>query len=197
MVEEIRHRTEIPIRYHVRPHSRAVLELERGVADFVPTFVSPGMARIGKPIAPILSLEVLVLGREKTESIESLAELEGENVGYLNGTWYGRAFANSDGIRKIPVNDVAHGLRLLSRGRLEAVVATEVAIPSGLQKGDVDTSVKALMRLGTVEGKLYMSRRTNREEAAASIASAMASMHEDGTMAGLFSNRYQANFASE
>ncbi|MGM0451110.1 MAG: substrate-binding periplasmic protein [Pseudomonadota bacterium] len=197
MVEEIRDRTDIPIRYHIRPHTRAILELEEGHADFVPTFVAPGMARIGKPIAHILSLDVLVLGRADEKPIESLADLEGENVGYLNGTWYGRAFANSDSIRKVPVNNVAHGLRLLRKERLKAVVATEVAIPSGFKPDEADTPVRTLLTLGTVEGKLYMSRATRPEEAAAAIATAMEAMHEDGTMSALFSNRYQAGIASE
>lgn len=197
MVEEIRDRTDVPIRYHIRPHSRAVLELEEGHADFVPTFVAPGLARIGKPVAHILSLNVLVLGRADETPIESLADLEGENVGYLNGTWYGRAFANSEGIRKVPVNNVAHGLRLLRKGRLKAVVATEVAIPSGFEPDEVDTPVRTLLTLGTVEGKLYMSRATQPKEAAAVIASAMEAMHEDGTMSALFSNQYQASIASE
>ena len=197
MVEEIRRRTAVPIRYHVRPHSRAILELKEGAADFVPTFVAPGMARIGKPIAHIVSLDVLVLGRKEDDPIGSLAGLEEGNVGYLSGTWYGQAFAGNERIRKIPVNDVAHGLRLLKRERLEAVVATEVAIPSGFDSGSVDTSVRTLMKLGTVDGKLYMSRETNPEKAAVSIANAMASMHEDGTMEALFGNRYQGSLVSE
>ncbi|MYL73152.1 hypothetical protein GLW00_20320, partial [Halobacillus litoralis] len=43
LVEAIRGRTDIPIRYQIRPHSRAILEMEEGHADFVPTFVAPGI----------------------------------------------------------------------------------------------------------------------------------------------------------
>lgn len=116
MVKEIRERTNLTIDFHLRPHSRAILELEQGAADFVPTFVAPGIAGLGRPVADIVSLDVLVLGRVSDEPIDALADLNGENVGYLSGTWYGQTFAESTAIHKVPVNNVAHGLRRSSAG---------------------------------------------------------------------------------
>ncbi len=148
-------------------------------------------------MADIVSVDVLVLGRASDEPVGALADLDGENVGYLSGTWYGPAFAENTKINKVPVNNVAHGLRLLERGRLKAVVATEVAIPAGLDPGVNGSDVRTLLKLDTVEGKLYMSRASRPAMAAERIARAMESMHEDGTMARLFSNRYEANVATE
>jgi ABC-type amino acid transport substrate-binding protein len=197
LVEAIRSRTDIPIRYQVRPHSRAILEMEEGYADFVPTFVAPGINEIGKPVADLLEVQVLVLGRAGDEPIDSLDELEGENVGYLSGTWYGHAFAANENIRKVPVNNVAHGLRLLQRDRLRAVVASEVAIPAGYDPEGSGAPVRTLMRLATLKGKVYMSRSSPREDAAEAIAAAIERMQADGTMARLFSNRYEADTARE
>ncbi|PAU80193.1 hypothetical protein CK501_11175 [Halovibrio salipaludis] len=197
LVEAIRSRTDIPIRYQIRPHSRAILEMEEGHADFVPTFVAPGIPEIAEPVADLVEVQVLVLGRADDEPIESLDGLEGENVGYLSGTWYGQAFAANEAIRKVPVNNVAHGLRLLKRGRLRAVVASEVAIPAGFDPEGSGAPVRTLMRLETLEGKIFMSRSSPREDAAEAIAGAVERMHEDGTMASLFSNRYEADIARE
>ena len=197
LVEEIRSRTDIPIRYQVRPHSRAILEMEEGYADFVPTFVAPGINKIGKPVADLLEVQVLVLGRADDEPVDSLDELEGENVGYLSGTWYGHTFAINEAIRKVPVNNVAHGLRLLNRERLRAVVASEVAIPAGFDPDGSGAPVRTLMRLDTLKGKVFMSRSSPREEAAEAIAAAIEGMHEDGTMERLFSNRYEADIVRE
>ncbi|MGM0435201.1 MAG: hypothetical protein ACQEQ1_11125 [Pseudomonadota bacterium] len=197
LVEEIRSRADIPIRYQVRPHSRAILEMEEGHAEFVPTFVAPGIKEIGKPVADLLDVQVLVLGRADDDPIDSLNGLQGENVGYLSGTWYGHTFTTNEAIRKVPVNNVAHGLRLLQRDRLRAVVASEVAIPAGFDPDGSGAPVRTLMRLDTLKGKIYMSRSSPREEAAEAIAAAIEGMHEDGTMERLFRNRYQADIALE
>lgn len=197
MVKEIRRRTDLDIEFHLRPHSRAILELEEGAADFVPTFVAPGIAGLGKPVGDLASLDVLVLGRASDEPVDSLADLRGENVGYLSGTWYGRAFAENTSINKIPVNNVAHGLRLLKRGRLKAVVATEIAIPAGLGDDVNGSGIRTLLELDTVQGKLYMSRASQPQRAAEKVARAMESMHEDGTMAKLFRNRYEAGASDD
>lgn len=197
LVEELRRRTEVPIQYQIRPHSRAVLEMQEGHTDFVPTFVAPGMNEIGKPVADLVEVKVLVLGRADEDPIEALSDLNGENVGYLSGTWYGHTFADNDKLQKVAVNNVAHGLRLLRRKRLRAVVASEVAIPAGVDLQHPQTQFRTLLRLATLQGKLYMSRASDRDEAAKAIAAAIESMHEDGTMARLFSNRYEADIAGE
>lgn len=197
LVEAIRERAAVPIRYQIRPHSRAILELEEGRADFVPTFMAPGINKIGRPVAELLDVQVLVLGRADDEPIDALRELDGQNVGYLSGTWYGHVFTANEAIRKVPINNVAHGLRLLQRERLKAVVASEVAIPAGFDPESGDTPVRTLLRLGTIKGKLYMARASSREAAAEAVSAAIESMHEDGTMTRLFSNRYEADIALE
>ncbi|XOZ33853.1 substrate-binding periplasmic protein [Halomonadaceae bacterium KBTZ08] len=197
LVEELRKRTEIPIEYQIRPHSRAVLEMEEGHTDFVPTFETPGINEIGKPVADLLEVEVFVLGRAGEEPVDSLSDLNGENIGYLSGTWYGQAFAANEALQKVPVNNVAHGLELLQRHRLKAVVASEVAIPAGYDPQQTDARVRVLLPLATLKGKLYMSNKSGRDEAAKAIAAAVEAMHEDGTMERLFSNRYEGDRARD
>ncbi|MEQ6885991.1 transporter substrate-binding domain-containing protein [Salicola sp. Rm-C-2C1-2] len=192
LVEDIRTRIDIPIRYQIRPHSRAILEMENGDADFVPTFVAPGISEIGRPVADLVEVEALVLGRVDDQSIEALSDLNGENVGYLSGTWYGHVFAANEAINKVPVNNVAHGLNLLHRGRLRALVATDVAIPSGVDLSKERSPVRTLLSLETLQGKIYMAHTSSRDKAAQAIAEAMQAMHRDGTLERLFSNRYEA-----
>ncbi|TDT38628.1 amino acid ABC transporter substrate-binding protein (PAAT family) [Halospina denitrificans] len=198
IVKELRSRTGLPLRYHVRPHGRTLLELEEGIADFVPSFATPGVERIGERVGHIATARVLVLGRDGDESINSLAGLNGDNVGYLDGTWYGRAFEKNEKIHKVPVNDVAHGVRLLKRGRLKAVVATEIAIPPGYNPEHTDDStLKILLELEPNEGKLYMSRRSSRDKASELIAEALKAMHKDGTMDRLLEARFRTISASD
>ena len=192
IVKELRARTGLPLRYHVRPHGRTLLELEEGIADFVPSFAAPSVEKIGDRVGHLVTARVLVLGRAGDESVDSLAELNGENVGYLAGTWYGSTFEENDRIHKVPVNDVAHGVRLLKRERIKAVVATEIAIPAGYNPESEDNpALKVLMELEPNEGKLYMSRNSALHEERERIAKALKAMHEDGTMKKLFRERFR------
>ena len=192
IVEELKSRTGLPLRYHVRPHGRTLLELEEGVADFVPSFAAPRVEEIGERVGHLVTARVLVLGRDEDSVLDSLSELNGSNVGYLAGTWYGKTFEENDRIHKVPVKDVAHGVRLLKRGRLKAVVATEIAIPAGYHPESEETpSLKVLLELERNEGELYMSRKSSHHEAKERIAEALEAMHEDGTMKALFRERFR------
>lgn len=192
IVKELRARTGLPLRYHVRPHGRTLLELEEGVADFVPSFAAPGVEKIGERVGHIVTARVLVLGRAEDDAVDSLSDLNGQNVGYLAGTWYGRTFEKNDRIHKVPVNNVAHGVRLLKRERLKAVVATEIAIPAGYHPESEDSpALKVLLELEPNEGKLYMSRKSSQDKAKERIAEALKAMHEDGTMDELFKERFR------
>lgn len=198
IVKELRSRTGLPLRYHVRPHGRTLLELEEGIADFVPSFAAPSVESIGERVGHLVTARVLVLGSAGDESVDALSELNGENVGYLAGTWYGRSFEENDGIHKVPVNNVAHGVRLLKRDRLKAVVATEIAIPAGYNpESENNPSLKVLMELEPNEGKLYMSRKSHLEEERERIAEALKAMHEDGTMEKLFRERFRTASTGE
>jgi|AntDeeMetagen681_2_1112603.scaffolds.fasta_scaffold00047_26 ABC-type amino acid transport substrate-binding protein len=192
LVKELRSRTGLPLRYHLRPHARTLLELEEGIADFVPSFAAPNVEKISDRVGHLVTVRVLVLGRAGDESVDSLAELNGQNVGYLAGTWYGSTFEENDRIHKVPVNNVAHGVRLLKRERLKAVVATEIAIPSGYNPESEDSpSLKVLLELEPNEGKLYMSRKSSLDQERKRIAEALKAMHEDGTMEKLFRERFR------
>lgn len=192
IVKELRSRTGLPIRYHVRPHGRTLLELEEGIADFVPSFAAPRVKAIGDEVGHLVTARVLVVGRAEDEPVDALDELNGENVGYLEGTWYGEEFEENERIHKVPVKDVAHGVRLLKRDRLDAVIATEIAIPAGYdpESGD-NPSLEVLLELEPNEGKLYMSRKSSRDGVKDRIAEALESMHEDGTMERLFDERFR------
>ena len=189
LVEELAERTGIPMDYHVRPHSRAALELREGTVDFAPTFRAPHLEEIGEPVAPLVEVRRLVIGLADRAPIESLDELAGATVGYLSGTWYGKTFESHEGLNRMPVKNFSHGLSLLKRERLQAVVATDIAVSSRHSNGDAD--LRVLMELEEGVGMIYQSHRSQRDDAARAIQDAMDSMARDGFLEELFSDRFE------
>ena len=191
MVEELRERTGLPMEFRVRPHARAALELNEGTADFAPYFDSPIANRAGEPIAELVRVRYVIVGLRSHPGVESLSDLDGENVGYLSGTWYGEAFRDHEGFNKVEVRDVSHGVRLMRAGRLTALVASDVAIGGEYSPDGDGNGLYELMELGTGVGRIYRSRASNRTEAVPAIQSAMSEMAEDGTLEALFEDRYE------
>jgi len=192
LVQELRERTGLPMEYRVRPHARAALELNEGTADFAPYFDSPVANRAGEPIAELVRVRYLIVGLPDQPTMESLSDLDGENVGYLSGTWYGEAFRDHEGFNKVEVRNVSHGVRLMREGRLSAVVASDVAIGKEYSPDGNGNGLRELMELGTGVGRIYRSRVSERTEAVPAIQSAMSEMAEDGTLEALFGDRYDS-----
>jgi len=192
LIHKLRDRTGLPIEYRVRPHARTALELKEGTVDFAPYFDSPVANSAGEPIADVVEVQNLVVGLPDHSPIESLSDLEGENVGYLSGTWYGTSFQSYDGFNKVEVHNVRHGVRLMREGRLSAVVASDVAISDRYSPDEEGNGLRKLMVLGTGQGKIYKSRESERTDAVPAIQSAMSEMVEDGTLEALFDDRYES-----
>lgn len=192
LVHELRERTGLSMEYRIRPHARAALELSNGTVDFAPYFESPVADRAGKPIAELGRVRYLVVGLPGQEPVESLSDLDGHNLGYLRGTWYGPEFDDYDGFNKIEVPSVTHGVRLMREGRLSAVVASDVAIGEQYSPDDEGNGLHKLMQLGTGVGRLYLSRESSRTDAVPAIQSAMSEMADDGTLEALFGDRYES-----
>lgn len=196
LVEKLRDRTGLPMEYSVRPHARAALELNEGTADFAPYFDSPTANRAGEPVAELVRVRYLVVGFPGQPTVESLSDLDGQNVGYLSGTWYGEAFRDHEGFNKVEVSDVSHGVRLMRAGRLTALVASDVAIGGEYSPDGDGNGLQELMKLGTGVGRIYQSRASDRTDAVPAIQSAMSEMAEDGTLEALFGDRYEPGGAS-
>ena len=196
LVHELRERTGLPMEYRIRPHARAALELNEGTVDFAPYFDSPVANRAGEPIAELVRVRYLVVGLPGQQRVESLSDLDGENIGYLSGTWYGEAFRSYEGFNKVEVRNVSHGVRLMREGRLSAVVASDVAIGGEYSPDGDGNGLQELMKLGTGVGRIYQSRASDRTDAVPAIQSAMSEMAEDGTLEALFGDRYESGDAS-
>ncbi|MFE8072037.1 transporter substrate-binding domain-containing protein [Marinobacteraceae bacterium S3BR75-40.1] len=172
---------------HLRPHSRAILELEEGKADFAVLFATPKSESIGISLGHVVNMRVFVVALAAHDPVESLDDLAGKQVGYIRGTFYGPGFNQHPAIERVAVKNMAQGLEILKYGRLDAMVGTDRALLAGLQKSDVrPEDIRIIMELPPTKGDIYLSRKSNRKDLIEPISRAVDQLNQSGEMERIF-----------
>lgn len=149
---------DVPVEYRLRPPKRAVSELKTGEIDYVMLFRSPESDAAGDRVATILETRI-VLTTLPDRKAKSLEELEGKSVGYVQGTYYGEAFANAPNISRVAVNNLLHGLEMLDLGRVDALINYDAMLERVIYASDYEAT--DFHSEGIAEGReglLYVSR---------------------------------------
>lgn len=177
----------VPVVNSLRPHRRAVQELETGEADFITLFESPSADLAGRKVATLVITEILLAAPADQGAPQPLEQMDGESVAFIRGTYYGEAFENAGHVHKVPVNDLAQGIDMLLLGRVDAVIASDQALyhtlrAMGLSPQDFRTdTVVARQR-----GNLYMSRKSPRPELYEPIREAVEQLIREGEAERIF-----------
>lgn len=134
LFRELESRSGKPIELRLLPHQRVLLELEQGQGDLSVLFANPAADRFAERSAPVLQSRFFLMApRERTGDL-NLASLAGEPVGFIRGTYYGRAFEADQAINKIAVSSLEQGVMMLQAGRLQAMISSEQTLYHTFQK---------------------------------------------------------------
>lgn len=174
-----------PVEYRLRPTQRTISELRHGDADFSVLFDAPAAQGVGERLAEVVRMRVLVLGLSDQLAIDALDDLQGRDVGFIRGAWYGTAFHDHEGINPVPVSDANHGLRLLEKGRVQALVVTEFAASVGLDSPTTD-QLRILLELPEVTGSVYHSHRSQQPALASEMRELILDLRESGRLEQIF-----------
>lgn len=176
---------DVPIKYRLRPQKRALAELKSGAADFVVLFESPESEAAGKRIATLLESRV-VLTTRPAQDFKNLEDLAGGSVGFVLGTYYGKAFDDTDNIKKIPVHNLQNGLEMLDRGRIDALIHYDVMLERVIYANDYDASdFRSHVLSDGREGLLLISRRSPLKDYVPLFQKALRQMRANGEIVEL------------
>ncbi|WP_162628825.1 substrate-binding periplasmic protein [Marinobacter bohaiensis] len=180
-------RADLPVKYELRPHRRAITELLRGEVDFVVLFESPRLADEAIDLGPVVTTRAIMTGLRSSDVVLTLEGLRGKPVAFVHGTYYGEAFARAQGIHKFAVRDIFQALEMLKLGRVSAILCSDQAIYHTLASLDLSPEDFRMrnFRAGQ-EGHLYMSRRALHPELEDEMRAALESLRQDGTLDSIF-----------
>lgn len=135
---------------------------------------------------PILSSRTIIISRkDKPVEYRSLEDLKGPVVGVSPGWAYPKAFNEAEGINKSDATDLEANIRRLLRGRIDMVIAEELAarftahhkFPD--QEGDLHYSTNSLEDKFLHVG--FSRKRADYQDIANAFNQALEQMKADGT----------------
>lgn len=178
---------DVPLVYELRPHRRAISELLQGQVDFVVLFQSPEVEAGAIDLGTVVQTKILLTALKDSPFDLTLEGLGGQSVAFINGTYYGEAFANAPQIRKFPVRDIFQALEMLKLGRVSAILCSDQALFHTLHAlhMSLDDFRIDVFRNGQ-EGRLYMAKEAAHPELREPITRALNQLRADGELAYIF-----------
>jgi polar amino acid transport system substrate-binding protein len=134
----------------IYPYARIISELKNGKTDLTIMFKYNELKEHVIYIAPLPSLHNIVIGL-KGNRFESISDLEGKTIAYLRGARFSEAIDTNGKIKKHRTNDFRQSIKMLVRGRVDAII------------GPMEPILSAADSIGMVNifnDPLYVSQRT-------------------------------------
>ena len=107
--------------HHIFPYGRIIHELKIGKTDLTIMFKYKELANYVDYIYPLPTLKNVVIGR-KGNDFNSVQQLETLSIAYLSGAKFSDDIDNNPRILKQSVSDFHHGLLMLKKGRVDAII---------------------------------------------------------------------------
>ncbi|WP_284378770.1 substrate-binding periplasmic protein [Litoribrevibacter albus] len=151
------------IRYknRLKPYPRVINDIRLGHADLAVLFESPESERIAYSLGEVTSVDVIAVSKSSHRQIWSLSDLDGERVAYVRGSKYGHQFDQHKGFKKVPVNNMNQGLKMLMQNHVDVVVSTDQSIYYGIDSLGIQSKwLKKLLVISTATANLYLSKQS-------------------------------------
>jgi len=134
----------------IYPYARIISELKNGKTDLTIMFKYKELKDYVIYIAPLPSLHNIVIGL-KGNRFEAISDLEGKTIAYLRGARFSEDIDTNNKIKKHRTNDFRQGIKMLTRGRVDAIIGPMEPI----------LSAAGSMGMGNIFSEpLYVSKRT-------------------------------------
>ncbi|UTA49109.1 transporter substrate-binding domain-containing protein [Simiduia sp. 21SJ11W-1] len=184
---ELAARAGLAVQNKLAPYPRVIHDLASGKVDLAVMFVSPQAQQVGRSLGQVVDMSVVALVPAAAPDYGALEDFKGLRVGYVRGSKYGPAFDNNPDFERVGVLSASQGLLMLSKGRLDALVATEQALAYGLIQESVgEGAYKVVFQVAKARADLYVNRLRMLDGWVPSLRRALADMRADGSLRRVF-----------
>lgn len=138
ILREVVRVSDLDVWVNIVPVTRLLRHMKSGAISCSILFEGPSFKDQFEPVEKIgKELHSVVLFR-KDLKIEKISDLEGYRLGVLNGVRFSSAISENTSIEKLIVNNYAQGVKMLHRGRLDAMLGTYDALVYSMLKQNID-----------------------------------------------------------
>ncbi|MBL4838498.1 MAG: transporter substrate-binding domain-containing protein [Kordiimonadaceae bacterium] len=161
-------------------YKRVQFLLKSGYFDLAMIFKAPHLNEFSTPIIELEALPNIIIGLQGTE-IKSLKALETMTVAALRGGVFDQMFSTHKNWQSITANSYEHSVRLLLKGRVDAMVGTLDGVIFHLQRAGVTPDMLGSpFELDTQEMTLYASHASKLNGDYEIMKAATQQMQKDG-----------------
>lgn len=136
--------------HRIYPYARIVNELKTGKTDLTIMFKYQELQDYVSYIAPLPTLVNVVIGL-KGNKFSAISDLEGKTLGYLRGARLSEEIDQNSKIHKYPTKDFSQSIKMLNRGRVDAIIGPMAPILS---------AAEAMGTADKLDEPLFVSQRT-------------------------------------
>ncbi|RRJ84817.1 substrate-binding periplasmic protein [Aestuariirhabdus litorea] len=196
-IRELEDHSGLPMNNTLEPYPRVIQEIKSGKADIAVLLKSPESDKFAIDLGEVVKTSTIFIALAGTPPIDTLDALIGSRVGHIRGSKYGTEFDDHPSIHRVPVSDVAQGLRMLRQGRIEALASTDYSLFYTLRELHIDPGLLTqLISLKSNSGHLYLSRRSPKQELREPLQQALEQMRSNGVLQRLFAKPYLSDSLS-
>ena len=181
------------------PYARIAPDMEHGKIDFVLRFSSEEMVKQVTPVAVVVTMPVIALGRQGSR-FRDVADLRGTTVGVVRKSRYTDQFDNDPLIRKVEADNYLQIVRLLKMKRLDAGVGASAGLfYSAHMAGIKADELGVPLVIGSNDFVLHFSKTTGNPEVLKALNMAVKRLNQRGEIKKIidsYMGDYQFNFAT-
>ena len=142
--------SELNSQHLIYPYARIIHELKNGKTDLTIMFKYKELKDHVIYIAPLPTLHNVVIGL-KGVRFKSIRDLEGKTIAYLRGAKFSEDIDTNNKIKKHRITDFRQGIKMLARGRVDAIIGPMAPILS---------AANSIGMANIFDEPLYVSKRT-------------------------------------
>ncbi|MGF1740586.1 transporter substrate-binding domain-containing protein [Vibrio profundum] len=124
----------------LKPYPRVLLDLESGDADIALLYINNHLEKSTVKVASIFTDSNIIIGKAGLD-ITSLEDLYGLKVGILRKASYSKSFDSNTNITKVRVKNYRQSIRMLLKGRIDALIGGTIIVNYELRKLGHDQDV--------------------------------------------------------
>jgi len=173
------------------PYPRAIHMIKMGTTDFSIMFTNAELVATAEQLIPIIWLENIVVGISGTE-LNTLSDLHGKIVATLRSASYDKRLDDDRNITKYPTIGYIESVKMLIKGRVDAIVGTRLNINMALRELNLtkDTLGSPLI-LNSKFAFLQFSKKANKSSIKDKIQKSALSLKEKGIFQKII-NKYRS-----
>lgn len=165
-------------------YARLIRALPDKAADLVLALEGPDIGQQGQFLGRVHAVRYLILPRSGLE-LQDVSQLRGRTLGLARGAFYGEEINDDAQIRKIELHDPFYGVRMLSMGRLDAVISSDYLLSHALRQTGIQRESFGRPLFFKAGAYGLFARRDIAAERGQSLSDAIARLTSKGRLAEL------------